>query len=101
MSIEAWLMIVAIFVEGPLLMWWGMRQKKGEDMTNELKSIRMSIAKVHKRMDEELDQIDEKFASKDEVKKEIEHTKELNAIQFDAILQNLEYIRKRVDEQRD
>lgn len=82
-------------------MWWGMRQKKGEDMTNELKSIRRSIAKVHERLDGELDEIESKYASKEEVTKEIEHTKELNAIQFDAILQNLEYIRKRVDESRD
>ena len=101
MSTEAWLMIVAIFVEGPLLMWWGMRQKKGEDMTNELKSIRRSIAKVHERVDSELDEIESKYASKDEVSKEIEHAKELNAVQFDAILKNLDYIRKRLDESRE
>ena len=81
-------------------MWWGMRQKKGEDMTNELKSIRRSIAKVHERIASELDEIESKYASKDEVSKEIEHAKELNAVQFDAILKNLDYIRKRLDEPR-
>lgn len=100
MSIEAWLMVIAIFVEGPLLMWWGMRQKKGEDMTNELKSIRRSIAKVHERMDEELDQIEDKYASKEKLNQEIAHTKELNDLQFKAIMENLDYIRKRVDESR-
>jgi len=99
-SIEAWLMVIAIFVEGPLLMWWGMRQKKGEDMTNELKSIRRSIAKVHERMDEELDQIEDKYASKEKLNQEIAHTKELNDLQFKAIMENLDYIRKRVDESR-
>jgi len=93
-------MVIAIFVEGPLLMWWGMRQKKGEDMTNELKSIRRSIAKVHERMDEELDQIEDKYASKEKLNQEIAHTKELNDLQFKAIMENLDYIRKRVDESR-
>lgn len=81
-------------------MWWGMRQKKGEDMTNELKSIRRSIAKVHERMDEELDQIEDKYASKEKLNQEIAHTKELNDLQFKAIMENLDYIRKRVDESR-
>lgn len=94
-------MVAAILVEGPIVWWLTSRRQKGEDMTNELKSIRRSIAKVHERLDGELDEIESKYASKEEVTKEIEHAKELNDVQFRAIMENLDYIRKRVDESRE
>lgn len=100
MSTEAWLMVAAILVEGPIVWWLTSRRQKGEDMTNELKSIRRSIAKVHERLDDELDQIEEKYASKENVKQEVGHLKELNDLQFKAIMENLDYIRKRLDEPR-
>lgn len=91
-------MLAAIIVQGPLFWWIGSRQKKGEDMTSELKSIRRSIATVHQRVDEELDKLDEKYATKTEMEVHMAHLKEVNELQFRAIMENLDYIRKRLDE---
>lgn len=81
-------------------MWWlASRRRKGEDMTNALNSIDNSIAKLHKRMDDEVDEIDKKYATKEYVDQQDNHIKEINGVQFSAIMENLAYIRKRVDEQ--
>lgn len=98
MSTNEWLMLLAIVVQGPLFWWIGARRKKGEDMTSELKSIRMSIANVHKRVDEELEKLNDKYATKTEVEVHIAHLREVNELQFEAIMKNLEYIRNRLDE---
>ena len=66
----------------------------GEQLKEAREESRASIRKLHERIDEQEDRL----ASKEFVEDKIDHVKEVVNVQFNAIMENLNYIRKRVDE---
>ena len=63
-----------------------------QDLTKEM---RTSIRNVHKRIDE----IEGEYATEKYVNEKADHVKEVTTLQYNAIMENLNYIRTRLDEQ--
>lgn len=87
MSLEMWILVVGIIVEGPLLLWWDRRK---ENRMN-------SAAKFHE-LEERIDKAEK--SAKDYTDKQVKHAQEKNDLVYKSILSELRYIRKRVDEAR-
>lgn len=85
-SLEGWLAIIAIIVEGPIV-WWLAKRKDDKDETNsKYQALHARITRVQKEGKEYTDQ-------------QVEHAAEKNALMFQSILEELRYIRGRVDDQ--
>lgn len=87
LEISEILMIVAIIVEGPIV-WWLASSRRKED-------VNMSaLNKINQRIDE----IEDNYATKEYVEDKMDHVKEVVNVQFTTIIEELRYIRSRVDE---
>lgn len=90
------LMIVAILVEGPIVWWLTSRNRKEDNVSALITELKNSIIGIHRRIDE----VEDNHASKEYVDDKVEHVKEMVNMQFAAIMEELKYIRSRVDERR-
>lgn len=88
------LMITAIIVEGPIVWWLTSRNRKEDNVSALITELKNSIKGVHRR----IDGVEDSHASKEYVDDKVEHVKEMVNLQFLAIMEELKYIRSRVDE---
>ena len=80
-------MIVAILVEGPIV-WLIASSRRKED------SSMAALNKINTRIDE----IEDNYATKEYVDDSVDHVKEVVNVQFTTIIEELRYIRSRVDD---
>ena len=84
-SLESWLMLIAIIVEGPIVWWIAKRKDDKQDLEKEFKKVHARISKSEQTSREYVDQ-------------KITHVEEKNALMFSNILDELRYIRGRIDD---
>ena len=95
MDIEYIIMIIAILVEGPIVWWLTSRHRKEDNTMTLIKEVKASVRKLHER----IDGVEGSAATVEYVDKQDNHVKEVVSLQFAAIMENLDYIRSRLDEQ--
>ncbi len=95
METETILMLLAILVEGPIVWWLTCRYRKEDNYMALITEVKASVRKLHER----IDGVEDKAATVEYVDKQDAHVKEVVSLQFAAIMENLDYIRGRLDEQ--
>ena len=97
MSVEVVALVIAVLelmIVGPFVWWLASRNRKEDDMKDTIREIKQSIRGVHER----INSVEDKCATKEYVDKQANHLREIVSVQLDAIMENLEYIRGRLDD---
>lgn len=95
MTLELGIAIIALIVEGPIVWWLTQRNRKEDSMTEAINEVKASVRKLHER----IDGVEDAHATESYVDDKIDHVKEVVNVQFSAIMETLNYIRGKVDEQ--
>lgn len=93
MEIEVILAIAVLVVEGPIVWWLAVKRKKENIIMTSIQETKEDIRECRNQ----LDNFEDTFASKSYVDDKVGHVRDILDVQLSAILEELRYIRQRMD----
>lgn len=99
MELSDILMIIAILVEGPIVWLIASRQRKEDNVDSKIQEVREESRNSIRKLHDRVDTVEDNHATKEYVDDKVEHVKEVVNVHYGNIMETLNYIRSRVDEQ--